>query len=411
MTTMKRNLLLLAACQGLMMTSAALIMTTAALVGYSLAENKAFASLPLSLNFLATMLATAPASLLMGRIGRRSGFLLANVIGVVGAGIAAWAIWQESFAWFSAGALLIGVFKAFGNYYRFAAADVATPDYRSRAISWVLAGGLLAAFAGPALANWTVDLVRTAPFAASYLALIGLYGASLLVLAFIDIPRPAAGARKDSGRPLATIAVQPSFIVAVLGGMLGYGVMILVMTATPLAMDGHGHSFGSTAFVIQWHVFAMFAPSLVTGQLISRYGVLNVMLWGGALTAACVGINLLGHSVAHYWLALFLLGIGWNFLFVGATTLLTQAHRPEETAKTQGLNDLLVFSTVSVAALSAGMLQHHLGWEMVNLGVVPFIAVILVAIVWLKLAGQRAAAAPREGTTAPRNDRGLELEP
>jgi MFS family permease len=403
---MNRNLLLLALCQGLMMTSAALIMTTAALVGHALAADKALASLPLALNFLATMLAAAPASLLMGRIGRRSAFLLACLIGALGAGIAAAAILSGSFAQFCVGVLLVGVFKAFGNYYRFAAAEVAAPEYRSRAISWVLAGGLIAAFAGPALAHWTQDLVPAAPFAASYVALVGLYAASLLVLLYVRIPRPMHRERTGTGRPLRAIARRPAFVVAVLGGMLGYGVMILIMTATPLAMHGHGHGFGSTALVIQWHVFAMFAPSLVTGRLIARHGLLNVMLWGGALTAACVAINLLGHSVAHYWVALFLLGIGWNFLFVGATTLLTQVHRPEETAKTQALNDLLVFSTVSIAALSAGVLQHHLGWAMVNLGVVPFIILILLALAWLKRRGVggtvagKPAAEPGERTVS-----------
>jgi predicted MFS family arabinose efflux permease len=286
------------------------------------------------------------------------------------------------------------MFAGFGNYYRFAAADVATADYHGTAISYVLAGGVIAAFIGPNLAHWTSAWLA-APFAGSYLALAAILMLSFTTQLFLDIPRPPRAVH-GSGRTLGAIARQPVFIVAAVGGMLGYGIMSLVMTATPLAMHEHHYAFSDTAFVIEWHLLGMFAPSFFSGHLIRRFGALPVMLAGGVLSAVCVGINLTGSSLSHFWLALFLLGIGWNFLFIGATTLLTEAYAPEEKAKTQALNDFLVFGTVTVAVLSAGSLQHHLGWRAVNYGVMPLIAVTLIAVTWLLL--RRRAAAPAQYT-------------
>jgi MFS family permease len=381
MHTMKKNVLLLAACQAMLMTGGSLLIATSALVGFRLAPDKALATLPLAMQMLASMLTTIPASLLMQRIGRRAGFLLGSSIGIAGAGLAAYAIVTGSFVLFTLGAAVSGTFAGFGNYYRFAAADVATDDYRSTAISYVMAGGVIAAFVGPNLAHWTSNWLA-APFAGSYLALAGILVLSFGTQLFLDIPRPAR-ATHGGGRPLSVIARQPVFVVAAIGGMLGYGIMALVMTATPLAMHEHHYAFGDTAFVIEWHVLGMFAPSFVTGHLIRRFGVLQVMLVGGLLSAVCVGINLTGNSLTHFWVALFLLGVGWNFLFIGATTLLTDAYAPEEKAKTQALNDFMVFSTVTMAVLSAGSLQHHLGWRAVNYGVLPLIVVTVLAVTWL----------------------------
>jgi MFS family permease len=392
MNTMKKNVLLLAACQAMFMTGGSLLIATSALVGYRLSPDKALATLPLAMQMLANMLTGIPASLLMQRLGRRAGFLLGSSIGIAGAGLAAYAIVTGSFALFTLGAALSGMFAGFGNYYRFAAADVATADYRSTAISYVLAGGVVAAFIGPNLAHWTSTWL-VAPFAGSYLALAGILVLSFGTQLFLDIPRPARETR-GGGRALGVIARQPVFMVAALGGMLGYGIMALVMTATPLAMHDHHYAFGDTAFVIEWHVLGMFAPSFITGHLIRRFGVLQVMLAGTLLSAACVGINLTGTSLSHFWLALFLLGMGWNFLFIGATTLLTETYAPEEKAKTQALNDFLVFSTVTIAVLSAGTLQHRLGWQAVNYGVVPLIAVIILAVAWLLL--RRRAVVPAQ---------------
>ena len=394
MNNMKKNVLLLAACQAMLVTGLSLLLATSALVGYRLSPHKALATLPLAMQMLAGMLTTIPASLFMQRFGRRAGFLLGSTIGISGAGLATVAIVTSNFSLFVLGAALSGMFAGFGNYYRFAAADVATVDYRGTAISYVIAGGVIAAFIGPNLAHWTSAWL-VAPFAGSYLALVAILMLSFTTQLFLDIPRPAREAH-GSGRTLGVIARQPVFVVAAIGGMLGYGIMSLVMTATPLAMHDHHYAFSDTAFVIEWHLLGMFAPSFFSGHLIRRFGVLQVMLVGGVLSAVCVGINLTGSSLAHFWLALFLLGVGWNFLFIGATTLLTEAYAPEEKAKTQALNDFLVFGTVTLAVLSAGSLQHHLGWRAVNFGVMPLIIVTVIAVSWLLW--RRRAAAPAQNT-------------
>lgn len=388
MLNMKRNVGLLAACQALMMTANVLLITTSALVGQRLAAHQglpeSLATLPLAVQFLATMLTTIPASLLMKQAGRRAGFLFGSGAGLAGAALAAYAIAQQSFVLFALATALFGVNNGFGTYYRFAAADSATPDYRATAISYVMAGGVVAALLGTNLANWTRDLLAETPFVGSYLVLIGLYTLSLAAVTFIRIPRLDAVTRRQSGRPLREIIAQKTFIVAVAAAMLGYGVMSLVMTATPLAMHAHAHSFSSTAFVIEWHVLGMFAPSFFTGHLIRRAGVANVMLTGAVLNGLTVAINLAGTSETHFWAALLLLGVGWNFLYVGGTTLLTEAYDEQEKAKVQALNDFLVFTTATSAILTAGVLQHVYGWRVVNLGVLPLIGAMLVAVVWLK---------------------------
>ncbi len=392
MKRMKKNVWLLSFCQALMNSGNILLVATSSLVGYHLAENKALATLPLGLQFLGTMLMTIPASMFMKHVGRRAGFIVGTLLGMAGAALAAWGIMHGSFFLFCVGALLFGAFNGFGTYYRFAAADVATEDYRPKAISYVMAGGVIAAVVGPNIAKWTSGLLPAAEFAGSYLALAGLYAASLLVLLFLDIPRPGAHEAHDTGRPLRAIAAQDRFVVAVLGAAVGYGVMVLVMTATPLAMHAHAHSFPDTAFVIEWHVLGMFAPSFVTGHLIRRFGVLNIMLTGAVLNVLCVVVNLAGTELMHFWGALVLLGVGWNFLFVGGTTLLTETYEIEEKAKAQALNDFLVFTLVTVSSLSAGVLHHVLGWRAVNLGVLLPITIILGALLWLR-SKQRVRAA------------------
>lgn len=398
---MKRNVWLLAFCQALMNSGNVLLVATSSLVGYHLAANKALATLPLGLQYLSTMLTTIPASMLMKHIGRRAGFIVGTMFGLAGAALASWAILHDAFFWFCVGATLFGAFNGFGTYYRFAAADVATEAYRPAAISYVMAGGVIAAVVGPNLANWTSGLLAQAQFAGSYLALAGIYTASFLVLLFLDIPRPGAHEAHDTGRPLRAIATQGKFVVAVLGGALGYGIMTLVMTATPLAMHAHAHPFHETAFVIEWHVLGMFAPSFVTGHLIRRFGVLNVMLTGALLTALCVVVNLAGTDLMHFWGALVLLGVGWNFLFVGGTTLLTETYRVEEKAKTQALNDFTVFTIVAASSLSAGALHYSLGWRAVNIGVLLPITLILGALLWLRSRQRTRARAEASAASAP----------
>jgi MFS family permease len=385
-----KPILLLAVCQGLGMSGTSLIATTAALVGYSLAIDKSDATLPLAFQFVVTMLTTIPASNLMRRIGRRSGFWLGAAVGIVGAVIATVSIFQNSFWGFTIGSGVIGVFYGFAIFFRFAAADVAEDRHRARAISLVLTGGVAAAVIGPNLARYSRDFFEPVLFAGCYLSLIFLYLGVSAVLAFVKIPRPTETIGGRTGRPLLEVIRQPVCYTAMFCSAAAYGVMALVMNATPLAMLACNHDFGDTAFVIQWHVLGMYAPSFVTGHLISRFGVLNVMVAGAVLLTACVGVNLSGDSVDFFWVALVLLGVGWNFLFVGATTLLTQSHRPAERAKVQGVNDFLMYGMVTLSALTAGKVQHDFGWAVINLGVVPVIGLAVVAILWLR----RHPAAP-----------------
>lgn len=384
----QRDLLLLATAQALMMSGMSLMISSAALACTVLTTRQWLTTLPLAALFIAMMLTTIPAAMLMHRMGRKRAFLLSTFLGMGGATLAAGGTLQGSFWMFVVGAACIGMFNGFGNYYRFAAADSVDKEHKSRAVSYVLAGGVVAAVVGPNLANWTRDLLDNAPFAGSYIALGGLYVLSFVVLSFLHIKTPDRSESDHTPlqptRPLTHIIKQPKFITALLSGMLGYGVMNLIMTATPLAMQHHAHLFSDTAFVIQWHVLGMTAPSFFTGQLIRRYSVERIMLTGAVLGLGCVFINLLGTSVWHFWTALLLLGVSWNFLFIGATTLLTETYNPEESSKTQAFNDFAIFTTVALASLGSGALQNIFGWRAVNLGVLPLLLVIILSIVWLK---------------------------
>jgi len=369
-----------------MMSSNTLLVATSALVGYSLAANKAYATLPFALQLIATMCTSIPAALLMKKTGRQRGFMLATSLGMTGGGLCTVGILQSQFILFSAGGILVGMFNGFGNYYRFTAADVVDAEHKSRAISLVLAGGVIAAIVGPNLANQTRNMISHATFAGSYLSMIGLYVLAFVVLNFLKLPAdvtPAPSTSSATGRSLRQIVSQPKYIVAVICGMFGYGVMALVMTATPLAMHQHAYPFADTSFVIQWHVLGMYVPSFFTGHLIHRFGNIRVMLLGALAGLACVTINLTGTSVIHFWIALTLLGISWNFLFIGATSLLTETYRPEETFKAQAVNEFTMFSTVAAASLSAGALQHLFGWKAVNLGAILPLLLIMASLIWL----------------------------
>jgi MFS family permease len=385
----KANVLVLALCQALAMTGMSILATTSSLVGFSLAPSKTLATLPQAMQVTGTMLLAIPASLLMARIGRRGGFTLGALLGLAGALLATIAIFQASFILFCLGTLLLGAYNGFAIFYRFAAADTATGTFKAKAISLVMAGGVISAIFGPETAKWSRELFAPVLFAGCYLMIAVFAVVSVALLQFIRIPRPAI---PDflGGRPLGQIVRQPRFIVAVLSGIAAYSTMSLLMTATPLAMIACAHPFEAAALVIQWHALGMFAPSFVTGHLIARFGVLRVMTTGAILLAVAVAIDLAGVTVAHFWLGLTLMGIGWNFLFVGATTLLAGAHAPEERAKTQAANDFLVFGLVSVASFSSGALLANFGWTMVNLAVLPLIALAGGAMLFR---GRRAAAA------------------
>ncbi len=390
----RRTVGLLALSQGLAMTGNSLVLSTSALVGVALATNPALATLPVALQFLSTMTSTIPASLLMGRVGRRIGFLLGALLGVSGAALASAALLTGRFWLFCVAAVILGTFNAFANYYRFAAVDAVGRAAAGRAVSLVLLGGVLAAFAGPNVATITRTWVSSAEFAGSYLFLIGVYVAAFLVLSFVKVPKVENDPAAEPARPLRAIAAQPALVAAVISGMMGYAVMSLVMTATPLAMKADAHVFSSTAFVIQWHIVGMFAPSFVTGRLIERFGLMRVMWTGAALEAACVFVNLTGGGMVRYWTALVLLGVGWNFLFIGATTLLTRAHSEAEKSKTQGMNDFLVFSAVAAASLSAGGLQHTFGWVGVNVGAIPLIMITAGCLAWFSRTSARSQPLP-----------------
>lgn len=395
-TGLNRNILILSLCQASMFSGQSLIVATSALVGFLLADDKSLATLPYASQLLTTMLTSIPAAALMSRIGRGGAFRIATLLGMIGGGLCTLAIVQGSFYLFVAGSVFLGSFAGFGNYYRFAAADSVAPVHKSRAISYVMVGGVVAAFVGPNLANLTRDVLGQAAFAGSYASLIGLYILSLSLLLLFRPPPVRTKAERDAqgtGRPLRVIAMQPGFVVAVLCGALGYAVMTFVMTATPLAMEHEGHVFSDSSFVIQWHVVGMFAPSFFTGHIINRIGLLRTMTIGAVAALVCIAVNLTGQTVGHFWLALSLLGIAWNFLFIGATTLLTRVYSPEETFKTQAANDFLVFSTVTVASLSAGAVHYHYGWQVINYGAVPALAIVLLALSWLGWRNRAGAGA------------------
>ncbi len=375
-----------------MLSVNSLIVTTAAIVGYQLADNKSFATLPSALQMTSVMLASYPASMMMHRWGRRAGFLCATVIGLLGASACMAGIYLESFLLFCLGTIATGIYTGFGNFFRFAAIEATTPDRKNTAISFVLAGGVLAAIAGPNLANIGRDLLAFT-FLGSYLFVFVLYALNGINFSLLHLPplKNQTGSLAPQ-RPLMEIVRQPVFLVASISAATGYGLMVFLMTATPLAMMEVHHEFSDVAFVIQWHVLGMFVPSFFTGHLINRFGAVSIIISGIALIAACVVINLMGNGLWLFWSALLLLGIGWNFLFTGGTSLLTESYQPQEAAKVQGVNDLIVFSSSAVFALSAGVLHHQLGWVVINYAVIPLLIICLaMQVTWLYSRRQLAA--------------------
>ena len=383
MDTQRRNVLVLSGCQATLQTTGATMISVTGLAGLALAPNPALATIPLTCYVLGSMITTIPASLLMGAVGRRAGFQLGTVGGMLGAMVCALAIYFSSFWLLCAGTTLIGVHNAFGKYYRFAAADAADVDFKAKAISLTLAGGIFGGIVGPELAKHTVEFNAGYTYMGSYLSLILICLTAMVFLTRLDIPRLSEQERKDSGRPLGVIMRQPVFIVAVLASMLSYGIMNLFMTSTPLAMRAHDHQFHDAAFVLQGHMVGMYGPSFFTGSLIQRYGVLNVILAGIALLIVCIVIALADTGLVNFWFALFLLGVGWNFMYVGGSALLTECHTPSERAKTQAANDFMVFTTMTISSASSGLLLSKSGWHAVNYGSLPFLALALAATLWL----------------------------
>ena len=393
MEFMKRNVAILAACQAASLTINLSVIALAGLVGYSLAENKGLATLPVSTFMIGVALSTIPAAQWMRIVGRRRGFMTGALIGMFGAIVCSYSVFIGSFWLYCLGTYMLGTQNAFGQQYRFAAADSSTPAFRAKAISFVLAAGIVGGVLGPESSKYTKDLFAPYSFLGTYLIVIALCALIMLLLTQLRIPELTAAERREKGRPLSEIVRQPVFFVAVLGAMVGYAVMNLVMTAGPLAMTACNISYSDTIFVVEWHVVGMFAPSFFTGHLINRYGVLNIMITGALCLLVAVVAAVTGITIYNFWLALFLLGVGWNFMFIGGSTLLTDSYSPAEKAKTQGLNDFLVFGSAACASLSSGGLLHVFGWNAVNVGGMPFLLIASVAIVWLILKRRRATEA------------------
>ena len=366
------------------------------LVGQMLAHDPALATLPISMTVMGSMFAAPVMSTLMDRWGRRTGFALGALAGALSAALAVHAIGAKDFTLFCVAALILGIYMSAHGFYRFAATDLASPEYRPKAISWVMAGGLAAAVIGPQMVKEFEDWLAPIPFAGAYQALIVLNLVGVIPLLFLDIPRPDRAARKASGtgRPIREILGERPVMVSILCAMVAYALMNLVMTSTPLAMIACGFETGDAAEVVSLHVLAMFAPSFFTGPLIVRFGAERIIAIGLVLLAGCAAVAVSGISFLHFGVALILLGIGWNFGFIGATALLTASHRPEERAKVQGLNDFLVFGLVTVASFSSGALMAGLGWSAVNIAMLPALGIAAMALAWLAMHQRRERQTP-----------------
>ena len=388
----KRNVGLLAACQAMLFTNNSTLIAINGLAGLALAPYAGLATLPVTCWVVGGALTTMSASQYMKRVGRKTGLMHGCAIGIIGALLCAAAAWQDSFWMLCFGALVFGGYNAFGQYYRFVAAEVAPPDFRATAVSLVMAGGLVGGIVGPTTSRVTVDLLSH-KFAGAYLALIVFILVTLVLISRIRVPEATAAEQAASGRPLSEIARQPKYIVAVVCGAIGYGVMNFLMTSTPIAMGVCGHPYGDAAMVISSHVIGMFAPSFFTGGLIKRFGQLPVMMAGAVLNLASIGVALSGITVASFWIALVLLGVGWNFLYIGATTMLTETYRPEERARAQGANEFAIFAMMTLSSLSSGLIVTNAGWEKLNYAALPLVTVVIVALVSLGLAQRKGAAA------------------
>jgi MFS family permease len=378
---MQRQVLLLATTQALFQSASAMVVTVGALAGGQVAGSPGLATAPIASMMLGTVTMIIPASMWMARKGRRSGFVLGSILGVLGGVIAAWGMHLQSLLVMALGTWLIGAYQGFAQFYRFAASEIATEDYRPRAIALVLAGGVVAAFLGPALGLFGARLLDTT-YAGSFLLLaLTCVIAGGLLLNLVD---PKIDVVEGERRPLRAIVSQPNYFVALFGAATGSGVMVLAMTATPLAMAHHDHGLSASATVIQAHMLGMFVPSFFTGTLLARFGVTQVMMAGVALIAAHVAMSVSGTGMFSFVSALVLLGVGWNFLYVGGTTMLTNTYRPAERSKAQATNDFVVYVVGLASSLSAGVLLELVGWQRLNLLLLPWLAIALAAVLWLR---------------------------
>ena len=387
---MNRNLWLLAAAQGLFLTNNVVFIAINGLVGLALAPLGWMATLPVMGYVVGGAISTPLVARTQSAVGRKASFQIGLLVAFGSALLCYWAAADRNFWLLVAATVIAGYYSANGQLYRFAAAELAAPDYREKAVSLVLAGGLIGAVVGPNLASRTRNLLEV-PFAGAYLSLAVVALLSMAVMAFMRFPPlPPKKANADTGRPLSEIVRQPVFMVAAIGAALGYGVMNLLMAATPLAMQVCGFEFSDAALVLEWHVIGMFAPGFFTGHLIKRFGVLPIMGVGVALNAACIAIALTGVDLHQFLIALFLLGVGWNFLFTGSTTLSLQAYRPEEKDRAQAAINFFVFATMAVTSFASGALVTTQGWALLNLGSLLPVALTGVALLWLAVVRRRA---------------------
>jgi MFS family permease len=387
----RRNVWVLVAAQAVLGAQMPMIFTVAGLAGSTLASNPCWATLPVSLVVLGSMLSATPLSALMQRHGRRAGFVVGALGGTLGAATGALGLMLGSFPLYLLGSLLTGIYMSAQGFYRFAAADTASEAFRPKAISWVMAGGLLSAIVGPQLVKFSAEAM-VVPFLGTYLAIIALNLAGVFLFALLDIPRPPAPrAGPAGGRSRLQMLREPRIAVAVICATVSYALMNLVMTSTPIAVVGCGFTTGNAADIVSAHVLAMYAPSFVTGHLIARFGVERIVALGLVILAGAGAVALAGVELGHFFVALVLLGIGWNFGFIGATAMLASAHAPEERGRVQGMNDLIVFGGVTMASLSSGGLLNcsggsvQEGWQLVNMAMLPFLVLAGGALIWLVL--------------------------
>lgn len=380
-----RNLIILSFSQSLGFAGAPLIIFAGGVTGTMLAPSPAWATMPIAAMVVGVALFTIPAALMMKKIGRRLGFIAGSLLATIASLAAAHAIGIQSFSLFCGATLLVGANLAFIQQYRFAAAESVDAKHVSKAISLVLLGGIVAGFLGPEIAKRTRNMLDYGDYAGSFVCLAILYMVVAGALFFLrETPQPNEAAIRR-GRPLRQVIAQPGYLVAMLGGMVAYGVMSFIMTATPISMHViDGHALEVTARVIQSHIMAMYLPALFTGAIIARLGATRVMVIGLLATVACVLLALAGHQIWSYWSALVLLGIGWNFQFLGATVLLTANYWPAERFKAQAVNDLMIFGTQAIMSLSAGAVMHRANWEILNLLALPFLVAVLLVMLTLR---------------------------
>ncbi len=394
-STAKRNVAILVMAQALLGAQMPIIFILGGLAGLSLASNPCFATLPISVIILGSVIAATPLSAFMQKYGRRAGFMLGTAFGALGASISAYGLYIHSFPVFIMGSLFTGVYMSGQGFYRFAAADTSTEDFRPKAISYVLAGGLAAAVIGPQLVKLTADAM-VIPFLGSYLTVIAINLVGSLMFLFLDIPTPPAPAEgAPQGRSRMELLKTPVIAVAIICAMVSYALMNLVMTSTPLAVVGCGYERNTAADIVSSHVLAMYIPSFFTGHLIARYGPVKIISIGLAILASAGLVALTGVELDQFFIALILLGVGWNFGYIGATSMLAASYEPEERGRIQGLNDMLVFGGVTLASLASGGLMNcsggdaQAGWQAVNMAMIPFLTLAGGALIWLVLRPQQ----------------------